>query len=97
MDSAHQFAQRNRKWKLWDHVFGPEEPPERQAAVPTTGGTTDHVLGYRLFADGVTRSVYLDAAGKQDVVGTDGEPVPGVWVLPPEVPSDPRPQSETAP
>jgi hypothetical protein len=31
----------------------------------------------------------LDAAGKQYVVGPDGERVPGVWVLPPEIPSDP--------
>ena len=51
----------------------------------------DRVLGHRLFADGVTRPVRLDAAGKQYVVGPDGGRVPGVWVLPPEVPSDPPP------
>ena len=47
----------------------------------------DPVIGHRLFADGVSRPVRLDAAGQQDVVGPDGEPVPGVWVLPAEVPS----------
>jgi hypothetical protein len=57
----------------------------------------DRVLGHRLFADGVTRAVYLDAAGKQYVVGPDGERVPGVWVLPPEVPADPPPATETKP
>jgi hypothetical protein len=29
----------------------------------------DRVIGYRLFTDGVRRAVYLDAAGKQYVVG----------------------------
>jgi hypothetical protein len=38
----------------------------------------------RRFADGVTRPVSLDAAGKQDVVGPDGGRVSGVW-LPPSV------------
>ena len=57
----------------------------------------DLVLGHRLFAGGVTRRVRLDAAGKQDVVGPDGERVPGVWVLPPEVPPDPPPDVETKP
>ena len=56
----------------------------------TPGPTTsDRLIGHRLFLDGVTRPVSLDAAGKQYVVGTDGEAVPGVWVLPPVVPSDP--------
>ena len=57
----------------------------------------DPVLGHRLFADGVTRPVRLDAAGKPYVVGPAGERVPGVWVLPPEVPSDPPPATETTP
>jgi hypothetical protein len=57
----------------------------------------DPVLGHRLFTDGVSRPVFLDAAGKQHVVGPDGERVPGVWVLPPEVPSDPPPAQETKP
>jgi hypothetical protein len=47
------------------------------------------VLDHRLFTEGVARPVCLDAAGTQDVVGPEGERVPGVWVLPPEVPSDP--------
>ena len=51
----------------------------------------DPVLGHRLFADGVSRPVRLDAAGQQDVVGPNGGRVPGVWVLPPDVPSDPPP------
>ena len=38
----------------------------------------DPVLGHRLFADGVTWSVSLDAAGKQHVVGSDGGRVTGV-------------------
>ena len=49
----------------------------------------DPVLGHRLFADGVTRAVRLDAAGKRYVVGPDGGRVPGTWVLSPEGPSDP--------
>ena len=48
----------------------------------------DPVLGHRLFADGVTRPVRLDAAGKQYVVGPDGQRVHGLWVLPAEVPAD---------
>jgi hypothetical protein len=53
------------------------------------------VIGDRLFADGVNRPVSLDAAGKQYVLGPGGERVPGLWVLPPEVPSDPPPATET--
>jgi hypothetical protein len=55
---------------------------------------SDRVIGQRLFVDGVTRSVRLDAAGKQYVVGPDGGRVPGVWVLPPEVPCDPPREPE---
>jgi hypothetical protein len=40
----------------------------------------DTVIGQRLFTDGVTRPVYLDPAGKQYVVGPDGERVYGVWL-----------------
>jgi len=39
--------------------------------------------------------VRLDAAGKQYVVGPDGQRVPGVWVLPPEVPPDAPPATAT--
>jgi len=55
------------------------------------GPDHDPVIGHRLFTDGLTRPVYLDAAGQQDVVGPGGRRVPGVCVLPPEVPSDPPP------
>ena len=57
----------------------------------------DPVIGRRLSADGVTRPVYLDTAGKQYVLGPDDERVTGVWVLPPEVLSDPAPATETKP
>jgi hypothetical protein len=51
----------------------------------------DRVIGWRRFTDGQTRPVSLDAAGKQYVQGDDGEAVPGVWLYPPLVPSDPPP------
>ena len=57
----------------------------------------DPVLGRRLFADGGTRPVRLDAAGKQYVLGPGGRRVPGVWVPPPEVPPGPPPATETKP
>jgi hypothetical protein len=56
---------------------------------------TDRIIGHRLFADGVTRTVFLDAAGKQYVLD-DGGRVIGVWVHPPEVPSDPAPTDSLA-
>src|SRR5262249_33283501 len=44
------------------------------------------------------RSVALDYSGSvAHVVGPDGGRVPGVWVMPPEVPSDPAPAQETKP
>jgi hypothetical protein len=55
----------------------------------------DHIIGHRFFADGSTRTVYLDAAGKQDIE-VDGGRVIGVWVHPPEVPSDPAPTDSMA-
>jgi hypothetical protein len=42
----------------------------------------DPVLGHRPFADGATRAVRLDAAGKQYVLGSDGERVYGTWLVP---------------
>ena len=57
----------------------------------------DPVIGHRLFADGLTRPVRLNAAGKQYVLGRDGGRAPGVWVLPPAVPPDPPPAQETNP
>jgi hypothetical protein len=46
------------------------------------------VIGERLFVDGVTRQVYLDANRQQFVIGYDGEHVYGVWLLTPEVLDD---------
>ena len=40
----------------------------------------DDVVGKRLFTDGVTRDVYLDADG-QPVLGDDGRQVRGVWLI----------------
>jgi hypothetical protein len=51
---------------------------------------TARIIGHRLFADDVTRTVYLDAALQQYVLA-DGERLIGVWVHPPEVLSDPPP------
>src|SRR5262245_51113579 len=44
----------NRKWKVWDHVFGPEEPQEGRAALPTVPGTSDRIIGHRRCTDGIT-------------------------------------------
>ena len=52
----------------------------------------DTLVGHRRFVDGVLRAVRLDAAGKQYVLDGDGNRVPGVWVCPPEVPSDHAPE-----
>jgi hypothetical protein len=57
----------------------------------------ERIIGHRRFVDGVVRAVRLDAAGKQSVLGPDGERVPGVWVLPPGVPSDPPSAQGTRP
>jgi hypothetical protein len=57
--------------------------------------TNDRIIDHRLFVDGVTRPVRLDAAGKQ-YVEADGERVAGVWVHPPEAPSDPPPDDQTS-
>jgi hypothetical protein len=54
---------------------------------------SDRIIGHPIFADGVPRAVYLDAAGKQ-YAEADGERVTGVWVHPPEVPSDPAPTDQ---
>jgi hypothetical protein len=47
----------------------------------------DRVIGSRLFTDGVERTVYEDAAGRQYVIGLDGEPVYGEWLLPADEPA----------
>jgi hypothetical protein len=39
------------------------------------------VIGTRDFTDGVTRQVLEDDDGRQWVVGPDGEPVYGNWIL----------------
>jgi hypothetical protein len=69
-----------------------------QRPTPTVGiprnpdniATNDRFIGHRLFINGSTRPVYLDAAGTQSVL-VDGERVLGVRVLPPDAPSDPPP------
>ena len=42
--------------------------------------SVDPIIGQRVFTDGVTRDVYLDATG-QYVLGDDGRQVRGVWLL----------------
>lgn len=43
------------------------------------------IIGTRTFTDGNRRDVYGDDDGQQFVVGDDGEPVYGNWILIPEV------------
>jgi hypothetical protein len=43
--------------------------------------------GKRLFTDGETRSVYVDSAGNQFVIGYEGERVDGTWLHPDEFPA----------
>jgi len=40
---------------------------------------SDHIIGRRVFSDGVERDVYLDADG-QYVIGDDGRHMHGVWL-----------------
>jgi hypothetical protein len=75
-------------------------PPPAPVTLPPRsdlGPRPEPVVGHRLIAVGVTRPAHLDAAGKQYVLGPEGERVPGLWVLPPEVPPDPPPPTETPP
>jgi hypothetical protein len=44
-------------------------------------------FGKRLFTDGETRSVYVDSAGNQFVIGYEGERVYGTWLHPDECPA----------
>jgi hypothetical protein len=47
----------------------------------------DPIIGYRQFVDGTTRPVFLGADGRQYVIGSGGELVPGLWIYPePEIP-----------
>jgi hypothetical protein len=48
--------------------------------------TTDRVLGRRPFIDGAARAVMANPGGRQYVLGYDGEPVFGVWLVPADVP-----------
>jgi hypothetical protein len=43
------------------------------------------VIGSRLFTDGIERPVSEDAAGRQYVLGHDGELVYGQWLTPADV------------
>jgi hypothetical protein len=38
------------------------------------------------FTDGFERDVFEDSDGRQWVVGYEGEPVYGVWLMPPDEP-----------
>jgi hypothetical protein len=43
--------------------------------------TTDPIVGRRLFVDGITRPVFIDAASAQYVIDRDGHTrVYGVWL-----------------
>jgi hypothetical protein len=56
--------------------------PERQ---PLTGTNTnpDPIIGRRLFTDGIVRPAFLDDAGHQYVIDTDGHTrVYGTWPRP---------------
>jgi hypothetical protein len=41
--------------------------------------------------DGVRRPVWEDSRGRQYVLDAEGEPVFGVYFIPPEPPDDPQP------
>src|SRR5262249_60533100 len=47
----------------------------------------DRAAGRRLFTDGVERTVYEDNAGRQYVLGPDGEHVDGQWLAPADEPA----------
>jgi hypothetical protein len=42
------------------------------------------IIDYRRFVDGTTRAIFEDVAGRQYVLGNDGELVYGVWQFDPE-------------
>ena len=46
----------------------------------------DPIVCYTLFTDGTRRPVFEDAVG-QYVIGDDGEPIRGLWFIPPEADS----------
>jgi hypothetical protein len=48
------------------------------------------VIGTRVFTDGSTRTVYLDLAGRQYVLGDDGRRVYGTWLPPLTTDHNPR-------
>jgi len=47
----------------------------------------DRVAGHQLFTDGIERTVYEDAEGRQYVLDSDGERVNGQWVAPADEPA----------
>ena len=42
-------------------------------------------IAYVWFVDGVKRPIFEEPNGRQYVIDDDGEPVYGVWYVPPEV------------
>jgi hypothetical protein len=46
----------------------------------------DPIVGSRLFVDGAERPVYVDAQGRQYVLGQDAEVVHGQWLPPADEP-----------
>jgi len=48
-------------------------------------------IGSRLFVDGVTRDVFIDADGRQFALDHEGKPVYGIWIYIP----DPDPEIVT--
>jgi hypothetical protein len=55
----------------------------------------DRVVGHRLFTDGIERTVYEDAEGRQYVLGPDGERVDGQWLASADEPGLVEDQGET--
>jgi hypothetical protein len=44
------------------------------------------IVGRVPFTDGIERDVFVNADGRQHVIGYDGEPVYGVWLPPADEP-----------
>src|SRR5262245_11387694 len=65
---------------------GMVRPSETVTSLRTLTGLAaamnEDVIGHRVFADGLSRPVFLDLAGKQNVLDGEGRRVHGIWVLP---------------
>ena len=44
----------------------------------------DQIVAHVWFVDAIKRTVFQQADGRQYVLDDDGEPVPGVWLIPKE-------------